>query len=915
MDFGNILLDPAKAFAAVLGLALLGLLIWWLLRKRQNRVWLPTIRVMTLEARLMPKLLLRPPPLIAFLSFLAAAMMIVGFALRPRTLVFTPFEPNQARIHIFTDLSPSVSAQISIEDYALKIGGLWSTLAPSGRVTLSLSSSPEIFEPKTEDEVKALVVRTGFHRGGLKLGAALKRLVEDLGEVDRLFIASDRDAHAWTGFNWRYLLDDMLVVFFDLSGESEPQNLFINDARALTAANAATYDWDVEIARRGPGDALDGKLTAVYGDSVLATAPFHVAPEKQRITTHITFPATAVKQALAAAKDAPLVFRIEVEGKDALKLDDELKTKLSGLEQEAIIVADSSGERLLNDPAHQLTIALEVLGFRARRFDFVKEGGGKLAEKPFERPFWVLLGGAGESVDRFCPKPLSEARRAFAKAAKAGAGGPEGSTLAQGEAPKVWLVPAAMDADWRELCRCYARLAFEANDAEDGGSGEKDFCANVSSRAQYLGVLPSLGAKQIGGAVGDEAGAVAFSGRDAVTGMSILAFTVPLDPSPQSGLSHAQLPLLMRELLTFQGILEPRGGGGIASWPRVDDVATTSWPKAPAERARLEVGNVPFGESLLAEVDEQDLPPRWSAQQDLAAKELASKKDREDPLPWLRLAALVVVLAAALEGLFSVASRFVRAMGRKPSGQALAFLLAALGALFAAPRADAKVEFGIIGYLDGVVGLTTLAREVSHRTSIELTAKPGIYAAPGSEALLEPWLWAKDLSAIAGKDGRLKGELSLWLKRGGFLIVESNASPAALAKLTTGLAPSNGLPAAVPGDASSEAASGEGIFGEAGWMPLPPDHELMRSFYLLDAMPSCGDGIWRGFHYDGRLAILLIPYDFLASLKDRPSPPACATPPDHERSVRIFVNMVMVALATDYKKDQIHLPEILKRLR
>ena len=137
-----------------------------------------------------------------------------------------------------------------------------------------------------------------------------------------------------------------------------------------------------------------------------------------------------------------------------------------------------------------------------------------------------------------------------------------------------------------------------------------------------------------------------------------------------------------------------------------------------------------------------------------------------------------------------------------------------------------------------------------------------------------------------------KAELALWLRRGGFLVIESPLAPAALAKLTAPLKDTG------PG---------------GGWNPLPPDHELMRSFYLLDALPACRSEIWRGFHYDGRLAILAVPFAFLATLRDRATPEACA--PDQERGVRVLVNMIMVALATDYKKDQIHLPEILKRLR
>ena len=203
--------------------------------------------------------------------------------------------------------------------------------------------------------------------------------------------------------------------------------------------------------------------------------------------------------------------------------------------------------------------------------------------------------------------------------------------------------------------------------------------------------------------------------------------------------------------------------------------------------------------------------------------------------------------------------------------------------------------------------LATLAREVAHRTSIELEAKPNQFTHVSSEALDEPWLWVRNLAEITTKDGGLKAELAQWLKRGGFLIIEPGAAAGAPAAAAV-----NGTPN--PALTKLTDALGDGKSAE-GWMPLPPDHELMRSFYLLDALPSCNNEIWRGYHYDGRLAILALPYGFLSTLKDKGGPPPCANPPDQERSVRVFVNLIMVALATDYKKDQIHLPEILKRLR
>ena len=96
---------------------------------------------------------------------------------------------------------------------------------------------------------------------------------------------------------------------------------------------------------------------------------------------------------------------------------------------------------------------------------------------------------------------------------------------------------------------------------------------------------------------------------------------------------------------------------------------------------------------------------------------------------------------------------------------------------------------------------------------------------------------------------------------------------------------------------------------------MPPDHELMRSFHLIDSLPACQGQVWRGFHYDGRLAVLAIPFSFVDTLFDKRRPSACLPAEGQERGVRTFIDLLMVALATDYKKDQSHLPEILKRLR
>jgi hypothetical protein len=69
------------------------------------------------------------------------------------------------------------------------------------------------------------------------------------------------------------------------------------------------------------------------------------------------------------------------------------------------------------------------------------------------------------------------------------------------------------------------------------------------------------------------------------------------------------------------------------------------------------------------------------------------------------------------------------------------------------------------------------------------------------------------------------------------------------------------------------------------------------------------------FSFDGRVAAIETPYSVLSILEDKASKWTCEGNVPYEQHVRIFVNLMMMAFTTDYKRDQIHLPEILKRLR
>lgn len=207
-------------------------------------------------------------------------------------------------------------------------------------------------------------------------------------------------------------------------------------------------------------------------------------------------------------------------------------------------------------------------------------------------------------------------------------------------------------------------------------------------------------------------------------------------------------------------------------------------------------------------------------------------------------------------------------------------------------KAHGQHRMDVLGSSFG--GFSGLFKEVSNRTSIDVssTSEKTINSLDSIDQSY--WLWTKGTSRITNERGEFSKKISFWIKKGGFLVIQGKYSKYQLDILTSG-------------DFSLERK--EGV-----WKAVAPDHELLRSFYLLDSLPSCQNELWYEFRYDGRTSVVVIPDEFAGALADNSSV-TCAAFQQKEQLVRTFINISMVALTTDYKKDQIHIPEILKRLR
>jgi hypothetical protein len=107
--------------------------------------------------------------------------------------------------------------------------------------------------------------------------------------------------------------------------------------------------------------------------------------------------------------------------------------------------------------------------------------------------------------------------------------------------------------------------------------------------------------------------------------------------------------------------------------------------------------------------------------------------------------------------------------------------------------------------------------------------------------------------------------------------------------------------------------------------PLPPDHVLTKSFYLMQEFPGrwIGGQLWiepaEDRVNDGVATVIIGSNDYAGAWAvDEQGRPAHAVVPggeqQREMAFRFGVNLVMYALTGNYKSDQVHVPAILERL-
>lgn len=369
----------------------------------------------------------------------------------------------------------------------------------------------------------------------------------------------------------------------------------------------------------------------------------------------------------------------------------------------------------------------------------------------------------------------------------------------------------------------------------------------------------------------------------------------------------------------------------IAAAPFDPTAPTPLGPKHPPgfygnEAARIAVN---LGGTIPTLVPLADLPPAVERGTLAPAPALDLK-------PWLWLAALALAL---IDLVISLSLRGLMPRRMRRAGAAAIAGLVMSGALAAPPAAAAETapqspDDAIIAatsathlaYVrtgnattdeESAAGLRGLTFIVNRRTAAEL-AEPAAINIEQDEILFYPLLyWPVSADQPAPSDYAVE-KINQYLATGGIILFDT-----ADAKLGLGAERHGAFSWDAPGAGNLRRIVQN--LRIPPLVPVPADHVLTRSYYLMQEFPGrfAGATLWvaaeEGQANDGVSPVIVGGNDFagawaLDSEVHTVYPVVPGGAMQREQAFRFGINLVMYALTGNYKADQVHVPAILERL-
>jgi hypothetical protein len=297
-----------------------------------------------------------------------------------------------------------------------------------------------------------------------------------------------------------------------------------------------------------------------------------------------------------------------------------------------------------------------------------------------------------------------------------------------------------------------------------------------------------------------------------------------------------------------------------------------------------------------------------------------------DLMPWLLLAALLLALADTVIGL-QLRGLLIRPARAAPAAAGLVLMLAVLappaGPALAdtddqvvAATSETRLAYVVTGLAEvdevSEAGLQGLSLVLNRRTAVE-AGEPRAVDLAADDLNLFPLLYWPIPSDHPDLGSGVRERLDAYLRQGGMILFDTGDA--------SFLIPGQAGPG--PGERRlQQLLAGLNL---PMLEPVPEDHTLTRSFYLLQEFPGrwTGHTVWvddaEPSVNDGVSSVIIGSHGWAGAWAiDEYGTAMFPVMPGGERqrelARRFGVNLVMYALTGNYKTDQVHIPALLERL-
>jgi hypothetical protein len=679
-----------------------------------------------------------------------------------------------------------------------------------------------------------------------------------------------------------------------LAADAAPGELAGKDLAVVVRSLAAAGPRPVAVRASGDDGALLARETAI------------IAPDDRSVAVKLSMPTELRNR----------VTRIEVEGEESagavLLLDERWRRRPVGI----AAAPNTAGQPLLSENFYlERALAPFTEIRRGRALDLLKRdiavliysdaGPDSPAEEDSVRK-WIEKGGV---LLRFAGPRLAEQNDHLLPVRLRRGGRTIGGALSW-ERP-AQLAPFAADSP-------FAGLAIPADvTVSRQVLAEPDLDLAGKSWARLADGTPLVTAEKLG------------------QGWTILVHTTANAEWSDLALSGLFVQMLRRVVALSQGV----AAAGEGELPPVETLDGFGRLQHPPPNARP----IPGKEIATATPSPRHPPGFYGTADSRTALNLSTSIDKLDPIlhlpegvarasfarsaetdirPPLLTAAFLLVL---LDLLITYALRGL--LRRRPAGAAAGLVLA----LILLPQAPARADDDFVvratselrlAYIQtgnkavdalSRAGLVGLIATLDRRTAVE-TADPMAVDIESDELIFFPLLYWPVTAEQAPPSPRAAERVNRYLETGGTILFDTRNS-------------GEETPGPFGSAASSQAqlqrlAAGIKI---PPMVPVPPDHVLTKSFYLLHEFPGRGNSgqVWiepvEDRVNDGVASVIVGGNDWAGAwaIDDQGRPAFPCVPggePQREMAMRFGVNLVMYVLTGNYKSDQVHVPAILERL-